>query len=180
MTTPITRFAISRRPLERAISLGILLAVLTANLGFAAQSAESMVFRKVDFYEGEGDKEKKRDARLVLDPQARAIMIADEKRGADKKVYALIPYDKVKKIVYERSAHRRYAAAIVVSPWLLFSKGKKHWLTIECEEVADLPRGQVYVRLHKGNYRRVLDALSSSVGLEIEEIIEGRASGRRR
>ena len=130
------------------------------------------MFRKVDFYEDEGDKEKKYDARLALDPKARTILIADEKHGADKKVYALIPYDKVKKIVYERSSHRRYKAGLLVSPWLLFSKGKKHWLTIEFEEVADQPLDYVYIRLHKGNYRRVLSALSSGVGLEIEEIIE--------
>ena len=38
--------------------------------------------------------------------------------------------------------------------------------------MANLPLGYVYVRLHKGNYRRVLSALSSGVGLAIEEIIE--------
>ena len=128
--------------MKRTTCLITLATVLTATLSFGAQS---VVFRKVDFYEDEGDKEKKYDARLALDPKARTILIADEKHGADKKVYALIPYDKVKKIVYERSSHRRYKAGLLVSPWLLFSKG---------------------------NYRRVLSALSSGVGLEIEEIIE--------
>ena len=138
--------------MKRTTCLITLATVLTAALGFGAQS---VVFRKVDFYKSEGDKEKKYDARLALDPKARTILIADEKHGADKKVYALIPYDKVKKIVYERSSHRRYKAGLLVSPWLLFSKGKKHWLTIEFEEVADQPLDYVYIRLHKGNYRRV-------------------------
>ena len=155
--------------MQRTISLITLSTVLATALSLAAGS---VVFRKVDFYEDEGDKEKKYDARLALDPKARTILIADEKHGANKEVYALIPYDKVKKIVYERSAHRRYKAGLLVTPWLLFSKGKKHWLTIEFKDVANLPLGYVYVRLHKGNYRRVLSALSSGVGLEIEEIIE--------
>lgn len=155
--------------MKRIIGLITLSTIVTTALTFAM---DSVVFRKVDFYEDQGDKEKKHDARLALDPDARTIMIADEKRGAEKKVYALIPYDKVKKIVYERSAHRRYKAGLLVTPWLLFSKGKKHWLTIEFEDVADQPLGYVYVRLHKGNYRRVLSALSGGVGIEIEEIIE--------
>ena len=155
--------------MKRIADLITLSTILTAALAF---STDSVVFRKVDYYEDEGEKEKKHDARLALDPNARTILIADEKHGADKKVYALIPYDKVKKIVYERSAHRRYKAGLLVTPWLLFSKGKKHWLTIEFEDVAGLPLGYVYVRLHKGNYRRVLSALSSGVGVEIEEIIE--------
>ncbi|MDE2928942.1 MAG: hypothetical protein OXT71_21360 [Acidobacteriota bacterium] len=155
--------------MKLTIALIALLTVLATNL---ASVAETVVFRKVDFYEDLSDKEEKYDARLALDPEARTIMIADEKHGADKKVYALIPYDNVKKIVYERSSHRRYKAGLLVTPWLLFSKGKKHWLTIEFEGVNDLPLGYVYVRLHKGNYRRVLSALSSGVGLEIEEIIE--------
>ena len=120
-----TEFRSSRGSIVKRIAgLITLSTVLTAALAFAT---DSVVFRKVDYYEDEGEKEKKHDARLALDPNARTILIADEKHGADKKVYALIPYDKVKKIVYERSAHRRYKAGLLVTPWLLFSKGKKHW-----------------------------------------------------
>ncbi len=32
--------------------------------------------------------------------------------------------------VYERSSHARIKTAILISPLALFSKGKKHWLTI--------------------------------------------------
>lgn len=46
--------------MQRTISLIALLTVLSTTLSFAA---ESVVFRKVDFYEDEGDKERKHDAR---------------------------------------------------------------------------------------------------------------------
>ena len=82
------------------------------------------------------------------------------------------PYSQINKIVYERSAHRRYKSGLLVTPWLLFSKGKKHWLTIEFHDVADQPQGFVYTRLDKNNYRRIIAALEAGTGLEVEEIIE--------
>jgi hypothetical protein len=60
----------------------------------------------------------------------------------------------------------------LVSPWLLFSKGKKHWLTIEFSDVASHPEGYAYLRLEKDNFRRILSAIEAATGLEIEEIIE--------
>ena len=143
--------------------------ILVANNSALAQA---VTFKKVDYFQATGEEEKKRDARIVLDPTARVITIADEKQGAEKELFATIPYDAVTKIVYERSAHRRYKAGLLVSPWLLFSKGKKHWLTIEATGVESLPQGYVYAQLEKDNYRQILSALRSGLGMEIEEIIE--------
>jgi len=142
-------------------------------VGFVSLHAqELLIFKKVDFFEMEGEDEKKRDARLVLDPVLEVLTLSDEKKGAEKVTYASIPYTHITKIVYERSAHRRYKSGLFVTPWLLFSKGKKHWLTVEFKDVAQFPQGFVYVRLDKENYRRVLSALEAGTGLEIEEIIE--------
>ncbi len=152
--------------------VGVAFGSMLATTHATQTAADSIVFRKVDFFETEGDKEKKRDARIELDPNSKIITLADEKRGIDKATYAVIPYDKVTKIIYERSAHRRYDAGLIVNPFLLFSKGKKHWLTIEFQDVADFPQGYVYTRLDKDNYRRILSALSAGMGIEIEEIIE--------
>lgn len=137
-----------------------------------AVAADPIIFKKVDVFEMQGDSEKKRDARLELDPEARVLTLADEKWGVAKATYAIIPYSQITKIVYERSAHRRYATGLLVSPFLWFSKGKKHWLTIEFTDVANLPEGYVYVRLDKKNYRRILSALGAATGLEVEQIIE--------
>ena len=138
--------------------------------GAFPQGATQVAFNKVDYYETVGGKERKRDARLVVDAEAKTLTIADEKRGAP--VYASIPYSKITKIVYERSAHRRYKAGILISPWLLLTKGKKHWLTIEFEDVEGHPLGYVYSRMDKGNYQRILAALESGTGIDVEEIIE--------
>jgi hypothetical protein len=44
------------------------------------------------------------------------------------------PYDKIKSIVYQRTSKHRYAEAILLSPFSLFTKSKKHFLTIQCNE----------------------------------------------
>ena len=133
---------------------------------------QPVVFKKVDVFETEGDDEKKRDARLELHPEDRMLLLVDEKKGADRATYAAIPYDAIEKIVYERASHRRYKSGLLLSPWLLFSKGKKHWLTIEFDGVATLPQGFVYARLDKKNFRQILSALEAGTNIEVEELIE--------
>lgn len=138
----------------------------------AGPSAQVLTFRKVDYAELQGDKERNRAARLVLDPVAKTVTLADEGGGEAKGLYARIPYSLITKIVYEQSAHRRYGAGVMVSPLLFFTKGKKHWLTIEFQNVAELPQGFVYARLDKDNYRQVLSALRAGTGVAVEEHIE--------
>ena len=153
-----------------------LLCVMTCTAVVVA--ADAIIFKKVDVFEMEGEDEKKRDARMELDAEARVLFPVDEKKGAEKATYPIIPtypvipYDAITKIVYEKSAHRRYGAGLLVNPFLLFSKGKKHWLTIEFTDVADLPQGYVYMRLDKNNQRQILAALGAGTGIEIEQIIE--------
>ena len=135
-------------------------------------AADAIIFKKVDVFEMEGEDEKKRDARMELDLDRRVLSIVDEKKGAEKMTYAVIPYDAITKIIYENSKHRRYGAGLLINPFLLFSKGKKHWLTIEFADVTDLPQGYVYMRLDKKNQRQILSALGAGTGIEIEKIIE--------
>ena len=47
----------------------------------------------------EGEDEKKRDARMELASDGRVLSIVDEKKGAEKMTYAVIPYDAITKIV---------------------------------------------------------------------------------
>lgn len=135
-------------------------------------AAQSITFRKVDYSVLVGDEERSRSARLVLDPVGRTLLFADEGGGEAKELYAKVPYEAISKIVYEQATHRRYTAGVLVSPFLFFTKAKKHWLTIEVHNVADFPQGFLYARLDKDNYRQVLSALRAGTGLTIEEHIE--------
>jgi hypothetical protein len=115
-------------------------------------------FKKIDFFEIEGDKEKSRDARLILDPARGQITFADEKKGPAKATYLVIPYDAVRELTYELTKHRRKARA------LLF-KGEKHVLTISYE----VPGGGeafALANLHKDNFFAVLSALEAATGVD--------------
>jgi hypothetical protein len=135
-------------------------------------ASQTITFRKVDYSVIVGDEERSRSARLVLDPVGRTLVFADEGGGEAKELYAKVPYEAITKIVYEQAAHRRYTAGVLVSPFLFFTKAKKHWLTIEVQNVAEFPQGFLYARLDKDNYRQVLSALRAGTGLTIEEHIE--------
>jgi hypothetical protein len=154
----------------KALTAVALLFVMVGTM--LAGAADAIIFKKVDVFEMEGDDEKKRDARMELDSETRILSLVDEKKGIEKATYAVIPYDAITKIIYEKSKHRRYGAGLLINPFLLFSKGKKHWLTIEFTDVADLPQGYVYMRLDKKNQRQILSALGAGTGIEIEQIIE--------
>ena len=98
--------------------------------------------------------------------------MVDEKRGAEKMTYAAIPYDAVTGLSYSRSAHPRAKSGIALGVVSLgigllvgfLAKGKKHWFTIEFEGVADHPENYHYLRLDKGNYRRILQAVEAATG----------------
>lgn len=148
------------------------LVALTIAGGAALAQQQEIVFKKVDFFRMEGEDEKKLDARLTLDPIGRTLAFAHENDGAERELYASIPYENVTGIVYERSKHRRYKAGLIVSPFLFFSSGKKHWLTVEFEGIEEQPAGYVYAQMDKNNYRRILSALEAGTGVDVEEIIE--------
>ena len=133
---------------------------------------QQLIFKKVDYFWVEGQDEKDEDARLVLDPGARTLGFYDEDKGAEKRTFAVIPYDKITSITYEKSAHSRIAMGILVTPLAFFMKGKKHWLTVQAADVPELPAGYVYVRMDKGNFQRILAAVEAQTGIKIERIGE--------
>ncbi len=122
-----------------------------------------MIFKRVDFFVPKGEKEKKIDVRLVLDYEARTIIIADEKRGTE--IFVTIPFGAVTELAYEKSKHRRWKSAIFLTPWAIFTKGKKHWFTIGFEGLEEFPQNYTYVRLDKKNYQRVLAAVEAATGI---------------
>ena len=151
----------------RNVTIVVLLCAMTLVPLLAADTLE---FRKVDYFEvvtkdnGEQDEEK-RDARLEIDSDAQELRIVDEKRGAEKATYDVIPFGSVSDVIYERSKSPRVKSAIFLSPLALFSSGKKHWLTLEYEG------GYAYMRLDKNNQRQIRSALGS-VGFDVTVIVE--------
>ena len=78
-----------------------------------------------------------------------------------------IKYDSIKSLLYERTSTPRYVAAILVSPFFLFSHSKKHYLTIQYND--DGGTGQfVSIHLDKKNAREVVATAEASTGKKVE------------
>ena len=107
--------------------------------------------------------------------KGRLLVSADRIRFATKDgkaEYFSIPSDSVTDLFYSRVSGRRIKTAVFVSPLLLFSKGKKHYMTISFDSGADLV-GAVEFRLDKSNYRGILHAVESVSGVRLEFDQEG-------
>ncbi len=88
-----------------------------------------------------------------------------------------IDYRKVNTLEYGQNVSRRYAAAILVSPLLLLSKSRRHYVTIGYVDVAGAQQALVF-RVDKGDIRTVLASLEARTGRRVEyQDDEARKSG---
>ena len=89
-----------------------------------------------------------------------------------------IPYRKINTLEYGQNVSRRYAAAIVISPVLLLSKSRKHFVTVGYVDPAGNQQALV-LRIEKGDIRPVLTGLEARSGRRIEyQDDEARKSGK--
>jgi len=104
--------------------------------------------------------------------------------GADEMVFRRssseirVAYQKVNTLEYGQAVSRRYAAAVFVSPLLLLSKARKHFVTVGY--VDSEGRQQVVVfRVGKGDIRSVLVGLEARTGRRVEyQDDEARKAGK--
>src|SRR5262245_43984618 len=78
-----------------------------------------------------------------------------------------IDYLKVNTIEYGQNLSRRYAAAIVISPILLLSKSRRHFVTVGYLDAAGRQQALVF-RVEKGDIRAVLASLEARTGRRVE------------
>jgi hypothetical protein len=89
-----------------------------------------------------------------------------------------IPYQKVNTLEYGQNVNRRYAAAILISPVLLLSKSRKHFVTVGYVD-ADGQQQAVIFRVNKGDIRSVLAGLEARTGRRVEyQDNEARKAGK--
>jgi hypothetical protein len=78
-----------------------------------------------------------------------------------------IPYEKIDTLEYGQSVSRRYAAAVLISPVLLLSKSRKHFVTIGYVDRNGNRQALVF-RVQKNDIRTVLAALEARSGRRVE------------
>jgi hypothetical protein len=88
-----------------------------------------------------------------------------------------IPYDQVNDLEYGQKAGRRLGLALTISPWLLLSHKRKHFLTVGWKDAQDKQHAAV-LELGKSIVRTTITTLEARTGRKIEfEDDEARKSG---
>ncbi|HLK51214.1 MAG TPA: hypothetical protein VKT49_23890 [Bryobacteraceae bacterium] len=89
-----------------------------------------------------------------------------------------IDYRKISTLEYGQNVSRRFAEAILISPVLLLSKSRKHFVTIGYQDEAGQQQALV-LRLDKGDIRSALASLEARTGRRVEyQDAEARKAGR--
>ncbi len=89
-----------------------------------------------------------------------------------------IPWDRINLIEYGQEVSRRYAAAILISPLLLMSKRRVHFLTVGFADDESRQHAMVF-RVGKGRIRSVLAGLEARTGRKVQyQDEEARKAGK--
>jgi hypothetical protein len=89
-----------------------------------------------------------------------------------------IEYRRVNTLEYGQNVGRRYAAAILVSPILLLSKSRKHYVTIGYTD-AEGAQQVLVLRVEKGDIRATLASLEARTGRKVQYLDDEARKGRK-
>jgi len=93
--------------------------------------------------------------------------------GADEMVFhrasseIRVVYQKVNTLEYGQTVSRRYAAAVLISPLLLLSKARKHFVTVGYVDSEGRQQAVIF-RVDKSDIRSVLVGLEARTGRRVE------------
>lgn len=79
----------------------------------------------------------------------------------------VITYEGITSIEYGQKAGRRLGVAVVITVWALFSKKRKHFLTVGFKDEKGVAQG-VVLELSKGKPKSVITVLEARSGLKCE------------
>lgn len=96
--------------------------------------------------------------------------------GKDNKLQ--IPYRQINVLEYGQKVNRRFAEAILISPLMLLSKKRKHFLTVGYTDQEGHQQAMVF-QMEKSDVRSILASLEARTGRRIEfQDEEARKAGK--
>lgn len=148
-----------------AVSILLLNVCLTA-LAQSPSSNANYRFKDVKYLKTTEKKADQVEGELEIDQQKGELRIWS--KGAE-----LVKVDKqqVTGLLYERTSRPRYVSGLLLAWPLLFTKGKKHFLTIQYTNA----EGQgtfTLLRLDKSNYQQILASVEAATGVKVERTID--------
>lgn len=129
--------------------------------------ASRMMFKKVEVRNNYGHANQGNDGKLIVTSDLLRFV-----KNNENQEYFSIPTQAISEVFYSRVSGRRIKTAIFVALPLLFSKGKKHYMTLSFNDGGSIV-GAVEFRLHKSNYRGVLHAMEQVSGVPLKFDQEG-------
>lgn len=79
----------------------------------------------------------------------------------------VIPYDRITSLEYGQKAGRRLGVALVITVWALFSKKRRHFVTIGFTDESNAPQG-VVLEIPKGYTKTTLTILEVRSGHKVD------------
>jgi hypothetical protein len=152
-----------RRPFRNEWVVVLTIMAVTASYG---QSQ----FERAEFLKSAAPGQKKGDSVrgiLSFNGVDKEIVFRD-KRGTQ---LLGIKCDSIKSLVYERTAKPRYAEGLLIAWPLMFTKSKKHYLTLQYEEPAGTGHFAI-LHLDKSNYQEILATVEAQTGKKVERTEE--------
>jgi len=100
---------------------------------------------------------------VAFDQSAKTLSFVDQKGAA----VVTIPYDKIKSMLYEKTSRPRYAEGLLLSPFFLFTKTKKHFLTVQYTDSSG--NGQfIVIHMDKSNARDIVATAEADTGKKVD------------
>ena len=99
-------------------------------------------------------------------------------RFQTRSTFVEVPYDRINMLEYGQKVDRRYLLAIAVSPLLLLSKSRKHFLTVGYADDQGRQQAMVF-QVAKEKIRPVIVGLEAKTGRKVEyQDTEARKAGK--
>lgn len=134
---------------------------------FTAASMAEVKFDHAEYMKPKTEGQKKDDhpvkGSISFDRDKKTVNFLDEKGVS----VLNIPDDKIKSMLYEKTSKPRYAEAILISPFFIFSHSKKHFLTIQYTD-ADGQGKFALIHMDKGNARDIVAAAEAETGKKVD------------
>jgi hypothetical protein len=88
-------------------------------------------------------------------------------KDGDKEAKLIVPYARINDLEYGQKAGRRIGLAVAVSPWLLLSKKRQHFLTVGYQDENGTQQAAVF-ELGKEIVRVTLASIEARTGKKID------------
>lgn len=104
---------------------------------------------------------------LLFNAEEKTVAFVDQKGSPAFSV----KYDSIKNILYEETSTPRYAEAVLISPLFIFSRSKKHFITIQYTDTDGTGRFVIF-HMDKKNVREAVATAEAQTGKKVEHVEE--------